>query len=92
MGVDSGAIVAGLGLTGFAFGFALKDALANLVAGVLILIYRPYKPGDHIEVAGKKGLVATIDLRYTELAVEGDRVLIPNQTAFNNTVVVQPKE
>ena len=72
--------------------YNLKDALANLVAGVLILIHRPYKPGDHIEVAGKKGVVATIDLRYTELAVEGDRVLIPNQTAFNNTVVVRPKE
>ena len=88
-GVDTTAIVASLGLTGFALGFALKDALANLVGGVLILIYRPYQVGDQVNVAGKQGTVKSIDLRYTELAADAGRVLIPNQSTFNNAVVVQ---
>jgi small conductance mechanosensitive channel len=88
-GVDTTAIVAGLGLSGFALGFALKDALANLVAGVLILIYRPYQVGDRVDVAGKQGTVKSIDLRYTELEADVGRVLIPNQSTFNNAVVVR---
>ena len=88
-GVDTTAIVAGLGLSGFALGFALKDALANLVAGVLILIYRPYQVGDQVDVAGKQGTVKSIDLRYTELDADVGRVLIPNQSTFNNAVVVR---
>src|SRR5213075_1044374 len=52
LGINITGIVAGLGLTGFALGFALKDSIANLLAGVMILIYRPFEPGDRIECAG----------------------------------------
>ncbi|GBD32148.1 MAG: mechanosensitive ion channel protein MscS [Gemmatimonadales bacterium] len=88
-GVNVSALVAGLGLTGFALGFALRDALSNLLAGVLILAYRPFKPGDRISVAGFEGQVSEIDLRYTTLQSETARILIPNSTLFTNTVVVQ---
>src|SRR5260221_10783231 len=52
LGINITGIVAGLGLTGFALGFALKDSIANLLAGVMILIYRPFEPGDRIECGG----------------------------------------
>ena len=48
MGINVSALVASLGLTGFAFGFALRDAISNLLAGVLILLYRPFRLGEHI--------------------------------------------
>lgn len=90
LGVNISALIAGLGLGGFALGFALRDILANLVAGVLILVYRPFQEGDNITVAGQSGAVAAIDLRYTELTTDGQRVLVPNQTIFTSAVVVTP--
>ena len=65
MGIDISALIAGLGLTGFALGFALRDALSNLLAGTLIILYRPFKPGDLITVAGNTGTVASINFRYS---------------------------
>lgn len=92
VGVNVSALVAGLGLTGFALGFALKDALSNLLSGILIVLYRPFHRGDHIQVAGFEGRVADIDLRYTTLEGEERRVLIPNSLLFTNTVVILQQE
>ncbi len=92
MGIDVSALVAGLGLTGFALGFALRDAISNLISGALILIYRPFRRNDHIEVSGKEGKVIAIDLRYTTLEDETRRILIPNATLFSNTVTVRKGE
>jgi small-conductance mechanosensitive channel len=87
-GVDVGALIASLGLIGFAAGFALKDVLANFVAGILILVYEPFKRGDRVDLAGKQGTVSAVDFRYTELEADGARILVPNQTAFTNTIVI----
>src|ERR1700740_2837155 len=46
LGVDVTALVAGLGLLGFALGFALKDMISNVLAGILILVYKPFRRGD----------------------------------------------
>ena len=78
LGVNITGIVAGLGLTGFALGFALKDSIANLLAGVLILLYRPFEVGDRIDVGGLAGNVTNVNLRYTELENPSERVLVPN--------------
>ena len=92
-GVDIKALVAGLGLTGFALGFALKDIISNSLAGVLILFYKPFRRGDRIDVAGSAGLVTEIDLRYTILTTEnGDRVLVPNSTLFTNSIRVTGRD
>lgn len=88
LGIDVSALVAGLGLTGFALGFALKDTISNLLSGVLILLYRPFDIGSRIEVSGHQGIVASIDLRYTELDNEGQRVLIPNSKLFTDPIKV----
>ncbi|HET8538965.1 MAG TPA: mechanosensitive ion channel domain-containing protein [Anaeromyxobacter sp.] len=90
LGLDVSALVAGLGLTGFALGFALRDIISNTLAGVLILLFRPFQRGDHVSVAGAEGVVADVDLRYTTLVVdEGTRVLVPNSTLFTNAIRVQ---
>lgn len=81
--VNVGALVAGLGLTGFALGFALKDVLSNLLAGVLILLYRPFQRGHRVSVTGFEGIVAEINLRYTTLDSGGKKILIPNSLLLN---------
>jgi small conductance mechanosensitive channel len=88
IGVNVSALVAGLGLTGFALGFALKDILGNLLAGALILMYRPFRRDDHIAVAGFEGVVTEVDLRYTTLRHENQWILIPNSTLFTNPITV----
>ena len=87
-GIDISALVAGLGLTGFALGFAFKDVLSNVLSGVLILIYRPFQKNDRISVAGFEGTVIQIDLRYTTLQAEDKKVLIPNSTLFTKPISV----
>jgi small conductance mechanosensitive channel len=88
MGINVSALVAGLGLTGFALGFALKDVLANLMAGVLILLYRPFGLNDRIAVTGLEGTVTEIDLRYTRLQGDGRTYLIPNSVLFTNSITL----
>lgn len=88
MGINVSALVAGLGLTGFALGFALKDVLSNLIAGILILLYRPFTLNDYIAVAGQEGVVTEIDLRYTTLERNGQKFLIPNSVLFTNSIVL----
>ena len=87
-GVNVSALVAGLGLTGFALGFAFRDILSNLLAGVLLLLYRPFGRGDHITVTGLDGVVVHIDLRYTVLRADDKTILLPNSSLFTNPIIV----
>jgi small conductance mechanosensitive channel len=88
LGVDVSAIVTGLSLTGFALGFALRDTISNLLAGVLILLYSPFEIGNRIKISSFDGVVVSIDLRYTELDGQGGRILIPNSKLFTDPVTV----
>lgn len=87
-GVNVAALVAGLGLTGFAVGFAFRDVLSNLLAGVLLLLFRPFSRGDRISVSGLDGAVTGIDLRYTTLDGDGKTILIPNGNLFTNPIII----
>ena len=89
LGVNISAIVAGLGLTGFAFGFAFKDMLSNFISGILIFIYEPFKLGDTIEVEGKTGKVIDINLRYVTIKTENQKVLIPNSISVSKVIAVK---
>lgn len=91
LGVDVTALVAGLGLTGFALGLALKDIISNALSGILVLVYRPFRLGDRINVQSMEGDVAEINLRYTVLEADGKRMLIPNSNLFSNPVTVLPR-
>ena len=86
--INVSALVAGLGLTGFALGFAFKDTISNLLSGVLILIYHPFKIGDRIIISGFEGLVISIDLRYTQLKKDEEKILIPNSKLFTEAIRV----
>jgi len=95
MGINVSALVAGLGLTGFALGFAFRDALSNVLAGALILFYRPFHRYDRIKVAEFEGVVTEINLRYTVIEREDGRVLLPNSNLLTTPIVVfhqQPVE
>lgn len=88
VGVDITALVAGVGLTGLTIGFALKDVASSLMAGMMLMLYRPFRRGDRIAVVGLEGVVAGMDLRYTHLEAEGKRYLVPNATVLTNAVTV----
>jgi len=89
MGVNISAIVAGLGLTGFAFGFAFKDMLSNFISGILIFIYEPFRLGDTIEVEGKTGKVIDINLRYVTIESEDQKILVPNSISVSKIIAVK---
>jgi len=88
MGMRIAPIIAGLGLGGFALGFALRDALSNLLAGVLIIIYQPFKEGDTVSVSGCRGVVIETNLRYTVLEDEHERFMVPNSLIFKNPLKI----
>jgi small conductance mechanosensitive channel len=79
VGIQATSLVAVLGAASLAIGLALQGTLSNMAAGVMLLLFRPFRLGDAIEVAGKAGTVKNLNLFMTELA-SGDNVqiLIPN--------------
>jgi small-conductance mechanosensitive channel len=88
MGVDVSALVAGLGLTGFALGFALKDIISNSLSGILVMIYRPFRVHDRISVTDLEGTVIEINMRYTVLDAEDKTILVPNSSLMTNAVKI----
>jgi len=92
IGVDVGALIAALGLTGFAIGLAFKDIVSNALSGILIIIYKPFEQGDQIKVSSFAGIVRSIDLRYTILSSDGDRVFVPNSLLFSNAITVESQQ
>lgn len=87
LGVNVAGLAAGLGLTGIVLGFALQAILQNLVAGILLLIERPFNLGDYIEVGGQAGTVTDVVLRATTLrTVEGTQVIIPNTAVYTGII------
>jgi len=92
IGINISALVASLGLTGFALGFALKDAVSNLIAGVLIILYEPFELGDWISIAGRQGVVESVNFRYISLKSDEEKeVLIPNSMVFTSVVEKGPR-
>lgn len=87
-GVDATSLVAVLGAATLAVGLALQGTLANFAAGVMLLIFRPFKVGDYVEVAGHSGTVKKIDIFITELAtVDNVQIIIPNSEAWSTSIV-----
>jgi len=91
MGMDVTALVASLGLTGFALGFAMKDIISNALSGILVLFFRPFRQGDRISVTSLEGTVSEINLRYTVLEAEGQCIYIPNANLVTNPVTVKKR-
>src|SRR5690606_21360509 len=88
MGLDITALITGLGLTGFALGFALKDVLSNLISGIMLLIYRPFQIGDQIAMGTYEGKIETIRMRDTVLrGYDGRMIIIPNSKLITEVVI-----
>ena len=88
MGVPLTAFVAVVGAISLAVSLALQDVLKNLVAGLIILVERPFTIGEHIDFKTFSGVVETIELRTTVLRTPtGQRVVIPNAMIFSDTLV-----
>lgn len=86
-GVQVASFVAVLGAAGFAVGFALQGSLSNFAAGVMLLIFRPFKVGDYVTAGGVSGSVKNIDLFSTTLATPDNvKILIPNGKVFGDTI------
>lgn len=87
-GVETTSIIAAIGAAGLAIGLAMQGALSNLAAGVMIIIFRPFKLGDFIDVDGVMGTVKEITLNNTVLAdLSNVKTIIPNSEVWGNTIV-----
>lgn len=88
LGVQTSAFVAMIGAAGLAIGLALQGSLANFAGGILILMLKPFKVGDYIEVkSGESGTVHEIDIFHTRLITpQNQMVIIPNGDVSNNSI------
>ncbi|RMF22519.1 MAG: mechanosensitive ion channel family protein [Cyanobacteria bacterium J083] len=89
-GFDLGDIIATLGLTSVAIGFAFQEILKNFLAGVLLLLQEPFKIGDEVNIDGYEGIVENISIRSTSIRTyQGEKVLVPNAKVFTSNVQVR---
>ncbi len=87
IGIKTSAVLTSLGIAGLTIGFAAKDALSNLISGILIFMDRPFVIGDLVEIDGKYGRVERITLRSTRIVtIDGKMLAVPNTEIINRTV------
>ena len=88
LGIETTSIIAVLGAAGLAIGLALQGSLSNFAAGILIVIYRPYKVGDYIEAGSYAGTVKDIQIFSTVLKTPDNKiVVVPNGSIMNGSIV-----
>jgi len=86
-GINVTSFAAVLGAIGLAIGLGFQGSLSNLAAGVLLLVFRPFKIGDSVVVGGQTGVVDGIDLFTTNLDTpDGRRIIMPNSAIFGSTI------
>lgn len=87
LGLDASGLIAALGGAGLAIGLALQGSLSNFAAGILIIIFKPFKVGDYIVSQGNEGTVESISLLNTVIATgKGQIITLPNGNLFNNPI------
>lgn len=86
-GVQTASLIAVLGAAGFAIGLALQGSLANFAAGIMLLIFRPFKVGDYVEIAGTSGSVKETGLFTTVLTTPDNiKIMVPNGKVFGDII------
>ena len=88
LGIETTSIIAMLGAAGLAIGLSLQGSLANFAAGILIVIFKPYKVGDYIEAGSAAGTVLDIQIFSTVLKTPDNKiVIVPNGIIMKDSVV-----
>lgn len=86
-GIETTSFIAVLGAAGLAVGLALQGTLSNVAAGVMLLLFRPFKIGDYIEGGGLAGTVKSITLFVTELATPDNvQIIAPNSQLWGSAI------
>ena len=87
LGVNVTSLMAILGAAGLAVGLALKDSLGNFAAGVMIIIFRPFKIGDYVDAGGAAGTIDEIGLFATLMHTpDNKRIIVPNGAIINGNI------
>ena len=87
LGVDTTSLIALVGAAGLAIGLALQGSLQNFAAGVMLILFRPFKSGDFIEAAGTSGTVEQVSIFSTTLKTPDNKVVIvPNGEIHSGTI------
>ncbi len=87
LGVPVTSVVAILGAAGLAVGLALQGSLSNFAAGVMILLFRPFKTGDVIDGGGVVGVIVGIDMLTTEMkSFDGKQMIVPNGKFLDSVI------
>jgi len=87
LGINTASFLTIIGAAGLAVGLALKDSLANFASGVLLILFRPFKVGDFVEIAGESGSVQEITIFNTILHTPDNKLkIIPNGKISNDTI------
>lgn len=88
LGIQTTSFIAVIGAAGLAIGLALQGSLANFAAGVMLIIFRPFKVGDFIEAAGTSGSVEEIMIFSTKLkSPDNKQLYVPNGSIISGTIV-----
>jgi small conductance mechanosensitive channel len=86
-GIETTSLVAVVGAAGLAVGLALQGSLSNFAAGFMLLIFRPFKAGDEVEVAGVAGVVIEIGIFSTVIDMPDNvRAFVPNSSIFSGVI------
>lgn len=87
LGVATASFAAVIGAAGLAIGLAFQGTLSNFAAGIMLLVFRPFKVGDYVMVGGETGIVDEIDLFVTKLdTLDHRRVIIPNSSITSDVI------
>ena len=88
LGIQTTSFIAVLGAAGFAIGLAQQGSLGNFAAGVMLIIFRPFKAGDFVEAAGISGVVEEIKIFTTTLKTGDNKtIIVPNASITSSTIV-----
>ena len=88
LGIQTSSFVALIGAAGLAVGLALQGSLANFAAGVMIIMFEPFKTGNTIESSGATGVVEEIQIFNTILRSDNKKIILPNSKITSDKIVV----
>jgi small conductance mechanosensitive channel len=88
LGVNTTSLVAILGAAGLAIGLSLQDSLKNFAAGVMLLVFRPFKAGNYVDAAGVSGTVVSVGIFTTTMNTPDNKeIIVPNGNIYGGNII-----